>query len=165
MEQYRIEYIRKNNRKKGKKKGVLYCGIDPNDKNSVVIGFSICSPIDRFDYIEGQRQPGFGLEIAKIRAEKWNLHNAYFIQNSWDEDLLEDENMPLKYFVNPNSKEIVEIPPSIEKRLEIFISRCKKYYKDKEFPEWINKFESKNAYDDLEVINARDEIFFQLQGD
>ena len=38
------------------------------------------------------------------------------------------------------SKSIVKIPQSISDDLKRFIGRCKKYYKDKELPEWAVAF-------------------------
>jgi len=157
----RIEYLRKNGRRKGKKKGVLFCGIDPDDANSVILGFSVCNVIDRFDYINGQSEPGFGLNLAKVRAEKWKLHTDYFVQNSFTEeelygsnidDLTDDDEDRFSFLVlieNPNPQEIVEIPPSVLKRLKIFIERCKKYYKDKDFPEWVENVAKDN---ELEIV-------------
>lgn len=154
----RIEYIRKNDgfRKvegsdsdekrmvtRGEKKGVLYCGIDPNDAENVVMGYSLCSPLDRFDYIGGDRhEKGFGVNTAKERAEKWSLHDNYFVQNSFTERMIY-EGQDLLLLINPDPQQIVEIPPSIMPRLKTFIERCRRYYKDKEFPAWVKKIEAK----------------------
>lgn len=151
----RIEYIRKNDgfRKvegsdekrmvtRGEKKGVLYCGIDPNDAENVVMGFSLCSPLDRFDYIGGDRhEKGFGVKTAKGRAEKWSLYDNFFVQNSFTEKMIFDGD-DLLLLLNPNPQEVVEIPPSIMPRLKTFIERCRRYYKDKEFPIWVTKIEA-----------------------
>ena len=141
MELYRIEYIRKNGRSKGKKRGVLYCGVDPYDPDSVVVGFSLCNPIDRFDYTKDVRRPGLGLEIAKARGEKWKNHDNYFVQNSFTQEIFLDATVNLIYLINPDPEQIVEVPPSVVKQLRTFIGRCKKYYKNKDFPVWINKLE------------------------
>lgn len=147
----RIEYIRKNDRwsekenkyrSKGEKRGVLYAGIDPTNSNAVIVGFSLCSKMDRFDYIKGNREPGFGQELAEERANKWANHTDYFVQNSFNEMEIEDSwsgQEFLKLKENPDTKTVVEVPPSIIGRLEIFIERCKKYYKDKAFPEWVER--------------------------
>ncbi len=150
MEQQRIEYIRKNGRQKGRKKGVLFCGIDPDDPQSVIMGFSLCHSVDRFDYISGQRMPGFGLDTAKLRAEKWRFHNAYFVQKSFPEAELIDGDGLYK-FVNPDSKQVVEVPPSVMVRLRTFIERCRKYYKDKDFPAWIEMIEKADPYPEDEL--------------
>ena len=149
MEIAKIEYIRKNNRKKGRKKGVLFCGIDSDDPNSVIVGFSLCNSVDRFDYINGKPVPGFGKETAALRADKWKLNTEYFVQRSYTEaeiDRYEDGELELHQYINPEPQEMVEIPPSVAGKLKVFIQRCKRYYKDKEFPEWIEKFERGEAY-------------------
>ena len=145
----RLEYIRKNGRKNGRKKGVLWCGVDPDDDKSVIVGFTLCHSIDRYDYPGGQRDVGFGVKLAQIRAEKFRFHTDYFVQKTYTEDeLVDDFGIELKVvkFVNPDSKSVVEIPPSVMVRLKTFIDRCKKYYKDKEFPTWIEKIVSGEPY-------------------
>ena len=158
MEQFRLEYIRKNNRSKGKKKGVLYCGIDPEDVNNVIVGFSLCNTVDRFDYIGGKPVKGFGLDTAKQRAEKWSLFTEYFVQKSWTEDEIDDETHALLMIKNPNPQQVVEIPPSVLAPLKRFIDRCRKYYKDKEFPEWVRKVEDDEPYpsEELEMVSIRE---------
>ena len=142
METQRIEYIRKSGRRKGHKKGVLFCGVDPVDSNSVIMGFTLCHSIDRFDYINGQMFKGFGVDTAKQRAEKWRLHTDFFVQKTHTEIELEDVEIGNKFFFNHNPQEIVEVPPSVMVRLKTFIERCRKYYKDKEFPVWIQNIEN-----------------------
>jgi len=146
METQRIEYIRKNGRRKGHKKGVLFCGIDPDDDQSVIFGFTLCHPTDRFDYIKGVRVQGFGVETAKIRADKWKFHTDYFVQKTWSEDDINFGDETLFIYVNSDNQSIVEIPPSVMIRLKTFIERCRKYYKDKDFPTWIQKIEEDNPY-------------------
>lgn len=157
-----IEYVRKSNRKpkrdenghiivknngRGRqKKGVLYCGLNPNDDNKVVIGFSLCNSIDQFDYINGQCSPGFGLELARIRAKKWAEYNGYFVQNTFTQEEIEEEGLflyknPIPDKDDPDAIRLVEVPPSIIKNLSNFIQRCKRYYSKKKFPEWIEGIE------------------------
>lgn len=142
MEDNRVQYIRRNGRKKGRKKGVLFCGIDPEDNQSVMIGFTLCHTIDRFDYVGGVRQEGFGVEIARTRAEKWKFHTDYFVQKTYREDEIElglDGEMDLFRYENPDKQTVVEIPPSVMAKMKGFIERCKRYYKDKDFPVWTEK--------------------------
>jgi hypothetical protein len=144
----KIEYIRKNNRRNGRKKGVLWAGVDPKNKDQVIIGFTLCHSIDRFDYINiNKKSKGFGLNTAKIRAEKWRFHNSYFIQKTYTEEEFVSNLNILKY-VNPN-KMCVEVAPSVLVKLKPFIERCRKYYKDKGFPEWIEKIEKNEPYPDV----------------
>jgi hypothetical protein len=169
----KIEYIRKNGGmsvkiesednseprfirvSKGEKKGVLFCGVHPEDPKSVVIGFSLCNKMDKFDVVNGKKRNGFGLEMATKRAVMWSNHIDYFIQRSWTEEQL-FETEPLGYFVNPNPKEVVEIPPSIAQQLQVFIERCKKYYKDKEFPVWTENIRMGKPYADSMDIEIYD---------
>lgn len=142
-----IEYVRKNGRKKGVKKGVLYCGLDPNDDNNVVVGFSMCCSIDKFDYTGNVHVPGFGLSIAKDRAWKWTNHVDYFVQNSFGEEMIEDETLELNLKINPDSSQIVEIPPSLADKLKNFVERSMRYFKDKSFPEWTTQLINDAEYD------------------
>lgn len=147
MEQQRIEYIRKNGTNKGRKKGILWCGIDPDDDKSVIMGFTLCHSIDRYDFPGGVREAGFGMNLAQIRAEKYRFHTDYFVQKTFTEfDIYGADDDELVRIKNPDYKSIVEIPPSVMVRLKTFIVRCKKYYKDKEFPVWINKIEAGDSY-------------------
>lgn len=146
MEKQRLEYIRKNGRKNGRKKGVLWCGVDPDDAKSVIMGFTLCHSIDKYDHPGGSRENGFGLKLAQIRAEKFRFHTDYFVQRTFTERQIYNDNNELMQYVNPDTKSIVEVPPSVMVRLRTFIERCKKYYKDKEFPKWIERIESGNCY-------------------
>jgi len=155
-ESNRIEYIRKNGGNKGHKKGVLYCGVNPNNPQGVVVGFTLCNNIDRFDYIGEKHMKGFGANTAKIRAEKWSEHTDYFIQNTFSEFML-DSDCPLLAIINPDTEKVVEIPPSVVGRMNTFLARCRRYYKDKVFPVWVQAFEKKDEYpsEKLEVSNVR----------
>lgn len=174
MEVERIEYVRKNRRSKGKKRGVLFCGVHPQDAQSVIVGFSLCNSIDRFDYVDGIRIPGFGLAIAKKRALKWSDYTDYFIQNSFTEGMINDEFTDLILYINsdPENIQVVEIPPSIVDRLKTFIERCKRYYKDKEFPVWVENFEHEKEYNKDRLDNFivdhscyREEVFVHYEDD
>jgi hypothetical protein len=147
----KIEYIRKNNRKNGRKKGVLWAGIDPSNKDQVIIGFTLCHSIDKFDYINGSKKAkGFGLETAKVRAEKWKHHSNYFIQKTYTEEQLDKaaaDEIKISKFINPGDG-CVEVAPSVLVRLKPFIKRCRKYYKDKGFPIWVGKIEMGEPYPD-----------------
>jgi len=168
-----IEYVRKSGRKPkrdddGKiivvgagtgrqKKGVLFCAPDPKSQNGVMIGFSLCNKMDEFDYVKGQHEPGFGLDLAKARAEKWSDYSGYFVQNSWTQEDIED-GTDLYSFVNPDPQNVVEIPPSIIQPLRNFIGRCKRYFQDRDFPEWIEQVERSEPEEILEMINHTLEI-------
>ncbi len=152
-----IEYIRKNGSNKGLKKGVVYCGIDPDNPQGVVVGFTLCNNIDRFDYINDVHVKDFGVDTAKIRAGKWNKHSEFFIQNTFTEAMIDNENLDLICFINPNKSEVVELPPSVVGKLRTFIGRCRRYYKNKVFPAWVEKFEKKEPFpeDELKMESVR----------
>ena len=156
MELQRIEYIRKNGRKKGRKKGVMWCGVDNDNPDNVLMGFSICNSIDQFDWIDGRNIPGFGLELAQKRGEKWSEHTDYFVQKSYSEPMLYGGDSEfLYYFKNPNPQTVVEVPPSIMDRLKTFIVRCKKYYKDKNFPLWVDKIANRDPFPEDELEKTK----------
>jgi hypothetical protein len=170
-----IEYVRKSGRKpkrndegniivKGngegrKKKGVLYCGVNADEPDHVMIGFSLCNKMDEFDYVKGQHEPGFGLELARERAEKWFKYLGFFVQNSWSEDEIED-GADLISYINPDTKTVVEVPPSIIGPLKDFIKRCRRYFQDKEFPTWVEMIEKDDPEEILDYINYTLEIEF-----
>jgi hypothetical protein len=174
MENQIIEYVRKSGRKpkrdedgkivvKGSgigrsKKGVLFCGVLPDDPEKVSIGFSLCGPLDEFDYVNGNKEPGFGLDLAMARAEKWSQYLGFFYQNTYTEFDIENEDIQI--FQNPDPKFIVEVPPSLEKQLKCFVKRCRNYFKDKEFPLWIEKLEK----DEIEECKLVD-VFFSCEDD
>jgi hypothetical protein len=188
MEQERIEYMRKNGgmsvklesddetdpkfvrRSKGEKRGVLFCGIHPDDEDSVIVGFSLCNRIDTFDVVSGERRKGFGLQMARDRALKWSNHTDYFVQVSWTENEIDDTKNTLSYLLNPNRLDeddpnynelVVEVPPSVEKNLRRFIQRCKRYYQDKEFPVWAINLEDNMPYEGhLHYMDARESFEF-----
>ena len=94
----------------GKKKiGMLVAGIHPEEKDKVVVGFSLChKKYDQFDKIGFKKVPGHGKHMAAIRAVRWN------------------------------DAEYIDIPPSIHDDLCKFVERCKKYYKDKDLVTWVD---------------------------
>jgi hypothetical protein len=65
----------------------------------VGIGFSLCHKNDRYDFIKGIRQPGFGEKMAEGRAIKSAQTGR------------------------------TEIPPSLMKKARKFVNRCERYYK------------------------------------
>jgi len=125
-------------RSKGYKKGVMIAGIDEN--NDVVIGFSMCHPNDKFDYINGEwtesidkmfnitkgdyiggkRVDGFGKEVAIKRAIKWKN----FTGKSY-------------HSADEASHRLIPVPRSIKESFERFCERAIRYYKDKRLPAWI----------------------------
>ena len=114
-----------NKRTKGQKKGVLIAFRLPEKDGRLCVGFSLCHPRDRFDYKKGVRAPGLGKEFATLKALKHADNIEYIICNdSRDRQL---------------SKNYVKIPKSIWPNLINFITRCKKYYKDTEFPAWAER--------------------------
>jgi len=138
----KIQYLRKNGRNKGKKKGVIVAV--PIDDENLAIGFSLCHVTDRFDYINNQRHTGFGVGLAKKRAVKMIKAKDFVVQNTHTEDQIDkfiDGEGRLMEFV-AKTPDVVVVPPSVMRELKDFIQRCKLYYKDKTFPMWIQKIEA-----------------------
>jgi hypothetical protein len=69
--------------------------------DKVSIGFCLCHKKDKYDFIDGKRQAGFGRSLATARAVKWS------------------------------DKDTIEIPSSIMSLAKKFYARCEQYYKDK----------------------------------
>jgi len=70
----------------------------------VGIGYSLVHKNDRYDFINGRREPGFGLDLAMDRAIKSRTTGQ------------------------------IKIPPSIMPLVTKFAERCERYYKDLERP-------------------------------
>ena len=74
-----------------------------NINGKVVFGWSLCHKKDIYDFVDGERKPGFGLKTAKSRALKWK------------------------------DKSNIEIPHSIRKPVKKFLDRCELYFKDADY--------------------------------
>jgi len=170
MEEGRIEIIQylrkrkgpKTGPKTGPKKGVLFCGIDPHSLKNVIVGFSLCNSIDTFDYVNKERKKGFGVNLAKQRAIKWSFYTDFFVQKSHTEAEIEKEiamkeQGEINYLVNPNPQFVVEIQPSVIDPLKNFIERCRRYYKDKDFPEWVKRVEKESP-----IVCLEEESFIYI---
>jgi len=130
-------------RSKGYKKGVMVAGVD--ESGTVVIGFSMCHPNDKFDFLDGERVDksisdpiffdtvahpryvggkkvdGFGKDLAMKRAIKWKNYTGLVLTQECEE----------------NTPGIVRLPKSIEDAFVKFCGRATRYYKDKRFSAWI----------------------------
>ena len=113
-------------RTRGCKKGVMIAFVDPENESKVSIGYSLCHKRDRFDYRQGFRLEGLGVLYALQKADKHRETGNFIISFH-----------PVH---KQYSKSTLKIPQSISDDLKRFINRCKKYYKDKEFPEWAIAF-------------------------
>lgn len=121
MEYELIQYVRKNIRKnekglvmRGPKKGVLLATLHPENEHRVIIGFSLCSDRDRWDYVDGVHVPNFGKDVAYNRAVK--LADA----------------------------EVANVPRTIQSVLPYFIERSKKYFKKCLLPRWTTSYHKWN---------------------
>ena len=123
-------------RAKGTPKGVMIAYV-PEGESVVRIGFSMCHPTDRWDYVDGAHVPGWGKQIASERGEKWmmktNVHRFKDVG-----DFLRQYGV-CDVGLQKHLKESVIVPDSMLESLTSFISRCQRYYKDKLFPAWANK--------------------------
>ena len=90
--------------------GVMIAGLDVKQPTSVCIGFSLCHPNDKYDYVKVEdvtiHSPGFGKNLATRRAFDWN------------------------------GRVKGEVPPSILKSFIKFTERCQKYYQGANLPVW-----------------------------
>lgn len=117
----RVEFIRKG---KGQKVGVMIACVDPLNPKKVLIGFSLChTKWDSFDHINfGMvEQKNIGKKIAHRRAMKYRDYQDAVV---YDDSLGDQEG-------------IVYIPASVNIPLVKFMYDSYKYYKDKEFPLWV----------------------------
>lgn len=116
-------------RGRGKLKGVMVAYVPVGD-DVVRIGFSMCHPLDRWDHIRGVNTPGHGKYIASERADKWVGKTDAFVNRKVGGRSAVDPEM---------IKSCVIVPDTMYDSLKTFVGRCKKYYKDKRFPVWVDK--------------------------
>jgi len=112
LEKPLVEFIKRSN----KKVGILVAGLHP-DYEKVIVGFTLCSKLDKWDWVTTgkgkEKVPGFGKDVATKRAVKWESFNGF------------------------GDNKIVSVPSSISKELSVFILRCRAYYKDKKLSDWV----------------------------
>lgn len=124
------QYIWKGSKKLAKrgkpriKKGVIVAGLTPDGK--VVIGFTLCHKNDKYDYVDGKKEPGFGISTAIQRAVRWK-DTKKSIKDSMFRRVFPSQVEKIR---NHDHKEIVIIPQSVYDNLHSFIERCRRYYKD-----------------------------------
>lgn len=111
---------------KGIKKGMFLAAPHPEFDGKVIIGYSLCHKKDRFDYKDDVKLPGLGTWYALLKAKKYANSERFVIATD-----ARAKQLP---------KPIVKIPQSMAKDLAKFIIRCRKFYKDKELPEWTINF-------------------------
>lgn len=74
--------------------------------DQVAFGYSLCNKIDRYNFVvDGEKfrhVPNLGFTRAKTRAIRWADHTT------------------------------IKVPPSIQRKVEKFMTRCKKYFQDME---------------------------------
>ena len=102
--------------------------VDPDETDKVIVGFSLCHKhYDSFDRMVFGiiKQEDFGKKIAFRRA----LKNVNKIKAEVYSDELEYKEVDKVY-----------IPATVHASLQNFVARCKKYYKDKFFPVWVDEY-------------------------
>jgi len=77
--------------------GIIIAGVVDGE---VGVGYSLLHNNDRYDFVKGQRKPGFGKSLATDRA------------------------------IKSLSSGKLEVPPSIVPLMNKFLARCDVYYKD-----------------------------------
>ena len=110
----KLQYFKVGGRNNKRRKGILLAAPKPGSPNKVVLGYSLCnSKLDRFD-------PDFGIDLAFSRAL------------AWDEKETTRKKRPTVL--------ARKVPDSIRQDLTLFIWRMKRWFKDKELPEWTEAF-------------------------
>lgn len=122
-------------RGRGPLKGVMIAYTNGDD-DIVRIGFSMCHSIDEWDHVDGVYQPGFGKYIASERSDKWVSKTK--VTNHKTVQSVIDVNGGMDDAIKDILKDTVVIPDSMYERFRAFVTRCRKYYKDKQFPEWVS---------------------------
>ena len=121
----RVEFTRNKQRQK---MGVMIAAIDPTNNTKVIVGFSLThKKWDDFDHLKFGfiKEKDFGKKIAYRRALKWKDKDQSFIYS-------------IK--LETRSSAIVYIPQTVHESLACFVFGCYKYYKDKEFPQWVDHY-------------------------
>jgi hypothetical protein len=132
----RVEFIRRSNQKIG----VMIACINPLDPDKVIIGFSLChSRYDEFDHIN------FGL-VKKKNIGKKIAHRRAIKYEDYAEALVYDQKL------EENLDGTVYIPASVDQALVKFVYDCYKYYKDKEFPVWVESYFPKEEVDTFVMV-------------
>lgn len=161
---------------KGRQKvGTIISGVDPNDPNKIVLGFSLCNKCDKWDFVKDIPVKDFGLELAWKRALKWvnfskfeimgnaisNLEIEEYVketglselfQDSMDnlDDMLDDDDS-----IPDSNPDMVSIPMSVHLELKKYIISLMKYYKDKTGPVWLTDYIS---FVDDDIIELTDVV-------
>lgn len=139
----RIEFIRKGKGSQPRQKiGVMIACIDPMDEDKAIIGFSLChAQLDDFDFINWgfHEKKNHGKKIAHRRAIKWCDCVESFIYSKKLEE---------------NFRETVYIPQTVHESLANFVFNCYKYYRDKEFPTWVENYFPKEDAKEVETETA-----------
>ena len=100
--------------------GVLIGGVVDNE---IGIGFSLVHKSDRYDFIKGKREAGFGKTLATNRAVKCATTGK------------------------------IEVPPSIMKLVKRFAGRCERYYKGAGAPDLCQmEVQYSNSMNTLQVL-------------
>jgi len=129
---------------KRRKLGTLYAIVE-DDK--VGIGITMCNykAGDQWNKIDGTKTKNFNLVVAEKRARKhidteWiKIHGITTIPQE-----LRDEGDGKNIWIKE-----VKIPASALASLRVFIERCRRYYKDKTLPPWVDLVMNEQLITDL----------------
>ena len=118
---YKLQKNRKGTQVLSKQKiGVMVAGPTKDNPNEITFGFSLCNPLDKYDWITNHKQnnssmpiKNFGRNLAVKRAIKW-----------------------------ANNKTSPFIPYKIRTEVNNFIIRAEKYYKDRTIPIWLKNIQT-----------------------
>ena len=116
--------------------GVMVSFVHPEYPDTIAIGYSLCNSNakDKFDYQLYNypntyiKAEGFGKHIAVGRAISWGDPNSRQDKSGMTTDWSKTDIEASKNYL---------VPPSIKVQFLKFIDRSKRYYKDKNLPEWV----------------------------
>lgn len=158
-----IEYIwsgPSGNGVQREKKGVMVGFVEPGS-NTIAIGVSLCCGLDKFDYRDGKKVKGFGLNIARERARKhvsteWiKVHGVTSIPQE-----LRDQGDADGIWIKE-----VKIPASLTDSLRLFVDRCTRYFKDQRVPTWVDVLNNEDIMlfisDTIKVQNAELDRYYE----
>lgn len=131
-----LEYVPSKNGRK--KVGVMYA--DKSESGEVVIGFSLCNPLDEF-----RKEAGIGKAKKRAWVNKDKDLVAVKYSNS---DVVVDRARDYSLSIVDDTHVI--IPKTMVSHVKQFVARCKQYYKDGKLPTWaINMFDSLDELDNM----------------
>ncbi len=154
----KIQFVKQNKALKG----VLFAGIDPDNDDNVVVGFSMANKMDihNLEVVDGLKLGGFNKEIGLKLAKKRAID--YIGCSESQVFLYKDETGKREYYPcgkgimdgvitysDSEKRMTINIPTTLTKPFVYFIDNCIKYYKGKKFPKWLIGFQCSLMADEI----------------